>query len=44
MQWEDFADKFEANEKTKLPKIIVWDGDEDYFSVSINSSHIIVQF
>ncbi|KAK8299014.1 hypothetical protein V6Z12_D05G294200 [Gossypium hirsutum] len=32
-QWEDFADKFEANEKTKLPKIIVWDGDEDYFSV-----------
>ncbi|MBA0865497.1 hypothetical protein Goshw_012744 [Gossypium schwendimanii] len=32
-QWEDFADKFEANEKTKFPKIIVWDGDEDYFSV-----------
>ncbi|KAA3453536.1 protein disulfide isomerase-like 5-2 [Gossypium australe] len=32
-QWEDFADKFEANEKAKLPKIIVWDGDEDYFSV-----------
>nr|KJB60091.1 hypothetical protein B456_009G289400 [Gossypium raimondii] len=32
-QWEDFADKFEANEKMKLPKIIVWDGDEDYFSV-----------
>ncbi|XP_017603723.1 protein disulfide isomerase-like 5-2 isoform X2 [Gossypium arboreum] len=32
-QWEDFADKFGANEKTKLPKIIVWDGDEDYFSV-----------
>ncbi|KAK8355535.1 hypothetical protein V6Z11_A05G297300 [Gossypium hirsutum] len=32
-QWEDFADKFGANEKTKLPKIIVWNGDEDYFSV-----------
>ncbi|GMI83234.1 ARABIDOPSIS THALIANA PROTEIN DISULFIDE ISOMERASE 8, PROTEIN DISULFIDE ISOMERASE 8, PDI-like 5-2 [Hibiscus trionum] len=32
-QWEDFADKFEANEKTKLPKMIVWDGDEEYFSV-----------
>ncbi|KAG8493524.1 hypothetical protein CXB51_011069 [Gossypium anomalum] len=32
-QWKDFADKFEANEKTKLPKIILWDGDEDYFSV-----------
>ncbi|KAL4280185.1 hypothetical protein GQ457_03G029160 [Hibiscus cannabinus] len=32
-QWEDFADKFEANEKTKLPKMIVWNGDEEYFSV-----------
>ncbi|KAE8718632.1 Protein disulfide-isomerase 5-2 [Hibiscus syriacus] len=32
-QWEDFADKFEANEKTKLPKMIVWNGDEEYLSV-----------
>ncbi|XVF30022.1 hypothetical protein REPUB_Repub16aG0021500 [Reevesia pubescens] len=32
-QWEDFADKFGANEKTKLPKMIVWNGDEEYFSV-----------
>ncbi|OMO49524.1 Thioredoxin [Corchorus olitorius] len=32
-QWEDFADKFGVNEKTKLPKMIVWDGEEEYFSV-----------
>ncbi|PPD87049.1 hypothetical protein GOBAR_DD15993 [Gossypium barbadense] len=32
-QWEDFADKFEANHKTKLPKMIVWNGNEEYFSV-----------
>ncbi|TYI65073.1 hypothetical protein E1A91_D09G132400v1 [Gossypium mustelinum] len=32
-QWEDFADKFEANQKTKLPKMIVWNGNEEYFSV-----------
>ncbi|KAL4283353.1 hypothetical protein GQ457_16G020030 [Hibiscus cannabinus] len=32
-QWEDFADKFEANEKSKLPKMIVWNGDVEYLSV-----------
>ncbi|NP_001313690.1 protein disulfide-isomerase 5-2-like precursor [Gossypium hirsutum] len=32
-QWEDFADKFEANHKTKLPKMIVWNGNEEYFLV-----------
>lgn len=32
-QWEDFADTFGANKKTKLPKMIVWDGDEEYLSV-----------
>lgn len=32
-QWEEFADTFGANEKTKLPKMIVWNGDEEYFSV-----------
>ncbi|MBA0767648.1 hypothetical protein Gotri_016510 [Gossypium trilobum] len=32
-QWEDFADKFEANQKTKLPKMIVWNGNEEYLSV-----------
>lgn len=33
-QWEDFADTFGANKKTKLPKMVIWDGDEEYFSVS----------
>ncbi|XP_057973297.1 protein disulfide-isomerase 5-2 [Malania oleifera] len=32
-QWEEFADTFEANKKTKLPKMVVWDGDEEYLSV-----------
>uniref|UniRef100_A0A2P2J3K9 Protein disulfide isomerase n=1 Tax=Rhizophora mucronata TaxID=61149 RepID=A0A2P2J3K9_RHIMU len=32
-QWEDFADTFGVNKKTKLPKMVVWDGDEEYISV-----------
>ncbi|XVE86334.1 hypothetical protein DITRI_Ditri18aG0027200 [Diplodiscus trichospermus] len=32
-QWEEFADIFGANEKTNLPKMIIWNGDEEYFSV-----------
>lgn len=33
-QWQDFAESFEVNKKTLLPKMIVWDGNEEYFSVS----------
>ncbi|CAK9137142.1 unnamed protein product [Ilex paraguariensis] len=32
-QWEDFIESFGVTKKTKLPKMIVWDGDEEYFSV-----------
>ncbi|PHT45705.1 Protein disulfide-isomerase 5-2 [Capsicum baccatum] len=32
-QWEGFAESFEVSKKTKLPKMVVWDGDEEYFSV-----------
>ncbi|PSS00162.1 Protein disulfide-isomerase [Actinidia chinensis var. chinensis] len=32
-QWEDFAETFELTKKTKLPKMVVWDGNEEYFSV-----------
>ncbi|XP_050213732.1 protein disulfide-isomerase 5-2 [Mercurialis annua] len=32
-QWEDFADTFGGNKDTKLPKMVVWDGDEEYLSV-----------
>ncbi|KAL0015877.1 hypothetical protein SO802_002946 [Lithocarpus litseifolius] len=32
-QWDDFADTFGANKKTKLPKMVIWDGDVEYFSV-----------
>ncbi|KAK3033626.1 hypothetical protein RJ639_033751 [Escallonia herrerae] len=32
-QWQDFAESFEVYKKTELPKMIVWDGNEDYFSV-----------
>lgn len=31
-QWEDFAESFEVDKKTVLPKMVVWDdGKEDYF-------------
>jgi protein disulfide-isomerase A1 len=33
-QFEDFADTFGANKKTTLPKMVVWGGDDEYFSVS----------
>ncbi|KAH8480289.1 hypothetical protein H0E87_030520 [Populus deltoides] len=32
-QWEEFTETFGANKETKLPKMIVWDGDEEYLSV-----------
>ncbi|XP_047342136.1 protein disulfide-isomerase 5-2 [Impatiens glandulifera] len=32
-QYADFAESFEVNKKTKLPKMVVWDGNEDFFSV-----------
>ncbi|XP_031250998.1 protein disulfide-isomerase 5-2 [Pistacia vera] len=32
-QWGDFADTFGVNKKSKLPKMIVWDGDEEYLTV-----------
>lgn len=33
-QWEDFVESFEVYKKTPLPKMVVWDGDEEYFTVS----------
>ncbi|KAG6648640.1 hypothetical protein CIPAW_07G160700 [Carya illinoinensis] len=32
-QYEDFTDTFGVNKKTVLPKMVVWDGDEEYLSV-----------
>ncbi|KAK4490065.1 hypothetical protein RD792_000719 [Penstemon davidsonii] len=32
-QWEDFAESFEVYRKTPLPKMVVWDGDEEYYTV-----------
>lgn len=37
-QWEDFADTFGANKKTKLPKMVVWDRMEEYFTVNGSES------
>ena len=34
-QWEEFVDTFNVGRKTKLPMIIVWNGDLEYYSVSI---------
>ncbi|KAF8099066.1 hypothetical protein N665_0252s0005 [Sinapis alba] len=33
-QFEEFADTFHADKKAKLPKIVVWDGDEEYEQVN----------
>jgi protein disulfide-isomerase A1 len=33
-QWEEFVDTFNVGRKTKLPMIIVWNGDLEYYSVS----------
>ncbi|ESQ45038.1 hypothetical protein EUTSA_v10010385mg [Eutrema salsugineum] len=33
-QFEEFADSFHADKKAKLPKIVVWDGDEEYDEVN----------
>ncbi|KAL6954244.1 Protein disulfide isomerase-like 5-2 [Sarracenia purpurea var. burkii] len=32
-QWEGFAETFEITKQTKLPKMVVWDGNEEYFLV-----------
>ncbi|KAL0365808.1 UNVERIFIED_CONTAM: protein disulfide isomerase-like 5-2 [Sesamum radiatum] len=32
-QWEDFTKLFEVSKKSKLPKMVVWDGNEDYYWV-----------
>ncbi|KZV42815.1 protein disulfide-isomerase 5-2 [Dorcoceras hygrometricum] len=34
-QWEDFVESFEVYKKTQLPKMVVWDGNEDYYLVNI---------
>lgn len=33
-QWEIFADSFEVDKKTEFPKMVVWDGNENYYLVS----------
>ncbi|XAR62670.1 hypothetical protein NMG60_11017516 [Bertholletia excelsa] len=32
-QWQDFVESFEVTKRSKLPKMVVWDGNEVYFSV-----------
>ncbi|KAM7280509.1 hypothetical protein ACFE04_007643 [Oxalis oulophora] len=37
-QWEDFANTFGTDKNTKLPKMIVWGGDEEYLVVNGSES------
>ncbi|GAB2271930.1 protein disulfide isomerase-like [Dionaea muscipula] len=37
-QWEDFVETFGIDKKSRLPKMVVWDGNEEYFSVSGSES------
>ncbi|KAK4747676.1 hypothetical protein SAY87_014262 [Trapa incisa] len=32
-QFEDFTDSFVSDKKTELPKMVIWDGNEEYFTV-----------
>ncbi|GAB4844809.1 Protein disulfide-isomerase 5-2 [Ancistrocladus abbreviatus] len=32
-QWQDFVETFGIDKKTKLPRMVIWDGNEEYFSV-----------
>ncbi|KAH6755634.1 hypothetical protein C2S53_011201 [Perilla frutescens var. hirtella] len=32
-QWEDFAESFEVDKKTELPRLVVWDSNVDYYAV-----------
>ncbi|KAK8642971.1 hypothetical protein V6N13_012291 [Hibiscus sabdariffa] len=32
-QWKEFADTFGASKNKNFPKLIIWNGDEEYFSV-----------
>ncbi|XP_030551786.1 protein disulfide-isomerase 5-2 [Rhodamnia argentea] len=32
-QFKDFTESFGVNKKSELPKMVVWDGNEEYFSV-----------
>ncbi|KAG8660784.1 protein disulfide-isomerase 5-2 isoform X2 [Manihot esculenta] len=32
-QWDDFAETFGVDKHSKFPKMVVWDGDEEYLSV-----------
>ncbi|KAL8485969.1 hypothetical protein ACS0TY_028030 [Phlomoides rotata] len=32
-QWEDFVESFGVYKKTPLPKMVVWDGDDEYYTV-----------
>ncbi|XP_047947118.1 protein disulfide-isomerase 5-2-like isoform X2 [Salvia hispanica] len=33
-QWEDFAQSFEVDMKTEFPRMVVWDGNENYYLVT----------
>lgn len=33
-QWEDFVQSFEVDKETEFPRMVVWDGNENYYLVS----------
>ncbi|KAH0460429.1 hypothetical protein IEQ34_011092 [Dendrobium chrysotoxum] len=37
-QWEDFIDTFDVNKNTKLPKVLVWDRNDEYLLVEGSES------
>lgn len=43
-QFEVFVESFDVNKKTQFPKMVVWNGDEEYFSVSYTSFSTVIFF
>ncbi|KZV33089.1 Disulfide isomerase-like protein [Dorcoceras hygrometricum] len=38
LRWEDFAESFDVSKKTKLPKMVLWNCNEEYYMVICSES------
>lgn len=43
-QWAEFAETFDAAKGSDLPKMLVWDGNEEYYLVSLPSNLSLFEF
>ncbi|CAA6668415.1 unnamed protein product [Spirodela intermedia] len=43
-QWEDFTETFGINKKSELPKMLIWDGNEEYHVGDLDQGSQVSQF